>query len=160
MKRSRHPRRFLTAREREQISAAIAAAERETSGEIRVHLAARCPGDPYVEATRVFQMLGMQKTRHRNGVLIYLATADRRFAIVGDEGIHRRVPESFWDDVAAEMARRFRESDFCDGICTAVRMVGEHLAAYFPPLPGDVNELPDVVSTDEGRPGKDGRRKA
>jgi uncharacterized membrane protein len=56
----------------------------------------------------------MTRTRHRNGVLIYLATEHRKFAILGDEGIHRVVPENYWEDVKEEMQKNFREGRICE----------------------------------------------
>ena len=90
---------FFTKEEGDRVIAAIRIAETNTSGEIRVHIEAKCKGDILKQAQKTFKKLGMQKTAARNGVLFFIAPERRGFAIVGDEGIDAVVPENFWDDV-------------------------------------------------------------
>lgn len=138
--------KFFKPEEEERIIAAIKAAERDTSGEIRVHLEANCKGTVMEEAQKVFRRLGMHKTEARNGVLIMLAPERKEFAILGDEGINKVVPENFWQEERDLMQEHFRHGAFADGICLAVGQVGEKLKAYFPYQQGDTNELPDDIS--------------
>lgn len=142
----RRPHRFFSERERHGIAAAIRKAESQTSGEIRVHVEGRCPGEPAVRAREVFAALGMHRTARRNGVLLYLAVRDRKFAVIGDEGIHRVVPEHFWGEVAAELERSFRAGQFPPGISRAIERIGAELARHFPGTAEDRNELPDIPS--------------
>ena len=118
---AKHPawtRRLLTEADFDAITRAIAAAEARTSAEIRVHLERRVPRrlwvgrapDVLTRARHVFRRLGMHKTVERHGVLIYLAVEDRRFAVVGDEGIHGRVGDPHWEGVRDLMADRLRAS--------------------------------------------------
>jgi uncharacterized membrane protein len=155
--RSGRPKRFFTAEEEVAIVAAIEAAERRTSAEIRVHLEHRCPGgDPLDRARRHFEALGMTATAERNGVLVYLATGDRLFAVAGDRGIHEVVPEGFWDEVTAAMAERFREDDFAGGLERGLARIGEKLAGHFPHAgEADRNELPDAISRSDEESGPD-----
>lgn len=146
---SRHAHRFFTRLEQRRIVAAIQDAEQQTSGEIRVHVEGRCGGDAYARARQVFDTLGMHRTRRRNGVLIYLAIRDRRFAVVGDDGIHGTVPPGFWDAIRDAMEEGFRQGRFCQGVCGGVLAIGQHLKAYFPWTPSDRDELPDRMSTGE-----------
>jgi uncharacterized membrane protein len=141
--RAAERRAFLAAQERARVVAAIARAEEGTSGEIRVFTERRCRGEATPRARRVFARLGMTATRRRNGVLIYVAIDDRRFAIVGDEGIHTHVGDAYWEALRDRVAARFREGAFCDGICEAVAEVGAVLRTAFPREPGDVDELPN-----------------
>jgi len=145
MERSGRPQAFLTPEERERVQAAIAAAEGRTSGEIRVVVSRTARGDVLEAARKRFARLRMHRTQERNGVLILLAVASRRFAIVGDEGIHRVVGPEGWEHLRDGMAERFRQGDFADGLVYAVEEVGRVLAERFPWQPGDVNELPDEV---------------
>ncbi|MDP2359784.1 MAG: TPM domain-containing protein [bacterium] len=148
MARSDKPAEFLTAAEQEQVRAAVAEAERGTSGEIRVYLERRIPWfgrDPYRRARRVFVMLGMHETEVHNGVLVYLATASHRFAIVGDERLHQIVGDLGWHRIADAMTAHFAADRFGDGLAEAVRAAGGQLAEYFPRHPDDVNELPDEI---------------
>jgi len=142
----KHPKKFFTEDEQRKIVEEIRKAEDRTSGEIRVHLDRHSGKDVLKKAQRIFIQLGMNRTKHRNGVLIYLVTDHRRFAILGDEGIHRVVPENYWEDVKEEMQKHFREGKFLTGLCLGIQRVGEKLQAYFPPEKGDVDELPDEIS--------------
>jgi uncharacterized membrane protein len=139
-------RDFFTAGDQQEIVAAIRAAELDTSGEIRVHIETTCKGDVLDRAAFLFRQLGMTKTRLRNGVLIYLSVRDRKFAIIGDHGIHRVVPENFWDHIKEDSIRAFKEGRFRDGLISAVAETGEHLKRHFPYKKDDVNELSDEIS--------------
>jgi uncharacterized membrane protein len=139
-------RRFFSARDKERLLAAIQAAERLTSGEIRVHVESSAGGDPIRRAAGVFEQLGMTRTQLRNGVLIYLAVADRKFAIIGDRGIDAAVPENFWEETKERMGREFQAGRFVEGVCLGIRLAGEHLAQHFPCRSDDVNELTDEIS--------------
>ena len=142
--------------DRKRIIDAIGAAEARSRGEVRVHLEGRCPGgDPLVRAARVFEELGMTATELRNGVLVYVATEDRAFAIVGDRGIDERAGAALWDGIADAMGRRFAEGSFADGLVEAIARVGDALAEHFPRRAGDapdVDELPDDISLGKESP--------
>ncbi len=140
------PATFFTAEERTAIQSAIAAAEDRTSGEIRVHLELRTPGQPLLAAQLLFGTLGMARTEAQNGVLVYISVEDHKFAILGDEGIHRLVPEGFWDETLIRMKARFQEDRCAQGVIEAVEAVGEKLHRFFPFQRGDRDELPDEIS--------------
>jgi uncharacterized membrane protein len=147
-------RPWLAAADFDAISRAIIEAEAGTSAEIRVHLERRVKHrrwgrrvEALQRAQRLFTQLGMHRTLGRNGVLIYLALADRKLAIVGDEGIHTRVGDRSWQDVRDGMVERLRQGRAGEAIVTAVAEVGRLLARHFPRRPDDVDELPPEVST-------------
>ena len=142
---------FIGALDQARIVGAIGDAEKRTSGEIRLHIQPKILGAELRDlAERTFERLGMTKTSHRNGVLLFVASEDRKFVILGDKGIDDVVPAGFWDDIAAKLTIRFRDGDFTAGIVDAVEAIGEHLAAFFPRSADDVNELPDDIDiTDE-----------
>jgi len=137
---------FFSKQEKEEIKHAIMNAELDTSGEIRVHIENTFNGDVLDRAAFVFKQLGMNKTELRNGVLIYLAVKNRRFAIIGDSGIHKVVPENYWDSIKAKMLDHFRESRFADGLIEAITSTGRHLKQHFPRQKDDINELTDEIS--------------
>ncbi len=122
-------------------------AESNTSGEIRVHVERYCKAEPMARAINIFKWLGMTHTEHRNGVLLYLALQDRKFAIIGDAGINKTVPPEFWNTVSEEMTVHFKAGKIAEGICEGIRLTGEKLKIYFPYERGDRNELPDEIST-------------
>lgn len=138
--------RFLTPAEHARVRAAIAEAESRTSGELRVHLEDLCQEDVLDHAAFIFEELGMHRTRHRNGVLIYLSVADRKLAVIGDEGIDRRVPPDFWNDVLGLLKLHLAAGRPADGLVEAVHTVGEKLCALFPREANDKNELPNDIS--------------
>lgn len=140
-------KKFFSPEQKEKIIKAIREAEQQTSGEIRVHLEHHCKIHPLDRAGQVFRMLKMHQTQLRNGVLIYLAVDDKRFAIFGDEGINEAVPENFWEDIKEEMRGYFTNGDFTGGICLAIKKTGDKLKEFFPYHDDDVNELPDDIST-------------
>ncbi|MEI7981242.1 MAG: TPM domain-containing protein [Bacteroidota bacterium] len=139
-------RDFFSPQEQEEIKEAIMSAELDTSGEIRVHVENSCSGDVMDRTAFVFKQLGMNKTALRNGVLIYLAIKNRRFAIIGDKGIHAVVPENFWDDIKSDMLEHFRNDRFKDGLVQAILNAGIHLKKNFPRAKNDINELSDEIS--------------
>jgi uncharacterized membrane protein len=132
--------------QKEQIISSIRNAEKQTSGEIRVHLEMTCMGDPLERAKRIFYKLKMHKTKMRNGTLIYLALKNQKFAIYGDKGINDVVPENFWQDVKEAMHTHFSGGDFIDGIDLGIHRIGQKLKELFPYQDDDFNELPDDIS--------------
>ncbi len=137
---------LLTEAELKRVRLAIAAAEERTSGEIRVHMEDHIEEDVLDHAAFIFEELGMHRTRHRNGVLIYLSVADRKLAVIGDEGIDRRVPANFWNDVLGLLKLHLAAGRPADGLVEAVHTVGEKLSALFPREANDKNELPNDIS--------------
>ncbi len=138
-------KKLLSAAEEEQVLSAIKQAENNTSAEIRVAIDKRCQGDPVKKAIELFEKLGMTATQHRNGVLIYVSLYDRKFAIIGDIGIHNIVGDSFWKQVATEMRNYFARGEVVKGIIAGIYEAGEVLAKYFPRDNSDINELPDEI---------------
>lgn len=139
-------RNFFTKEQSENIRLAIMNAELDTSGEIRVHIENTCAGEVLDRAQVIFNKLEMAKTASRNGVLIYLAVQNRKFAIIGDKAIHTVVTESFWDSVRNNMLNHFRENRFTEGLIDAITETGLQLKKHFPYQTNDVNELSDEIS--------------
>ena len=152
----RHPRwarRFFTEADLDAIAAAVREAESRTSAEIRVHIERRVAHglrrrttDAMERARQVFAALGMHRTAHRSGVLVYLAIEDRKLAIVGDEAIHTHVGDDYWTGVRDRMVERLRAGAVRGAVIGAVAEVGTTLARFFPRRPDDVDELPDDVN--------------
>ncbi len=132
-------------REQELIANAIGAAEKATSGEIRIAIDKHCNGSAFERATAYFAELGMDKTAQHNGVLIYLAHEDHKFAIIGDRGIDSVVPDDFWETAQVAMKAHFLSGNIAEGIVAGVSLAGEKLALFFPYQSGDVNELPNDI---------------
>jgi uncharacterized membrane protein len=137
---------FFTTTQKEQIVQAIREAETNTSGEIKVHIETRCPGEVMEHAKEVFFSLKLNETSLRNGVLFYLAIDDHKFAILGDAGIDAVVPAHFWQEIKDHMRAQFKKGAITEGLCEGIRMAGQELKAHFPYLPGDSNELSDDIS--------------
>ena len=137
---------FFTETEQAQLKSAVAAAELHTSGEVRLFLDTNCEGDVLDRAAFVFKELGMHKTDLRNGVLIYIATADRKFAIIGDSGINAKVGQNFWDEAKTMIKQGFGNQQYADTLCQVIVKVGESLKTYFPRQHDDINELSDDIA--------------
>ncbi len=147
--RSDNPVFFFSKKEKTAIVKAIKEAEKNCSGEIRVHIAKSVKEDIIKEAIETFEKIGMARTKLRNGVLIFFAVKNRQFAIIGDKGIHEKLGEDFWKETAKEMEKFFRNGNFAEGMTYGIRRIGEILKAYFPYQMDDVNELPDEISISE-----------
>src|SRR5437667_5287765 len=141
-------RHFFATLDSDRIVAAIAEAEKKSSGQVRVHVTHRKPENLEERAARRFEKLGMTRTAHRNGVLIYIAPKLRRFRILGDTGVHEKCGDEFWKETASEMEEHFRRGEFTEGVVRGIEKAGELLAAHFPRSAGDRNELPDEVTED------------
>jgi uncharacterized membrane protein len=137
---------FFSEEQSQQIISAIREAEKDTSGEIRVHLEDRAKPNALEQAKLLFVKLGMNQTDLHNGVLIYLAVQDHQFAIVGGPGIDKKVPIDFWDEVRNLMQSHFKNGDFAGGLAAGILMAGEQLRQYFPCATDDKNELTDDIS--------------
>jgi uncharacterized membrane protein len=141
-------RKFLSKLDSDRIVAAIADAEKQSSGEIRVHVTQRKPDNLEERARRRFELLGMTRTAERNGVLFYVAPNLRRFQILGDSGIHEKCGDAFWKETAAGMEEHFRRGEFTEGLIHGIAKAGAILAEHFPRTDADTNELPDEVTED------------
>jgi uncharacterized membrane protein len=137
---------FLSSVDEEAIVAAIQQAEKNTSGEIRIHIENHSEKPPLERAQEVFHVLGMNATMARNGVLFYVGVDDQTFAIIGDEGIDKAVENDFWDCTKDIVIGHFKEGRFKEGLVEGILRAGDRLKAYFPFADDDKNELPDTIS--------------
>jgi uncharacterized membrane protein len=138
---------FFSDAEKQLIVSSIQAAEKQTSGEIRVFVESRCKYvDPLDRATDIFDKLDMVQTTARNAVLVYVAIKDRQLAIFGDKGIHEKVGAEFWNKEVKLILSHFDRADYAAGIAHVVEEIGEALRTHFPyDREGDINELPDDI---------------
>jgi uncharacterized membrane protein len=137
---------FLSAEEEQEIIEAIRMAEKNTSGEIRVHIEKTSKTDAFNRALEVFHDLKMDNTKQQNGVLIYVAVEDKTFVIYGDKGINDVVPKDFWDSTKNVIQSHFKNGHFKQGLLEGILNAGEQLETFFPWEHGDINELPNEVS--------------
>ena len=137
---------FLTASEEGAIVSAIRDAEKDTSGEIRVHIEAHTDEDHYEHALKVFAELKMHKTELRNGVLFYVAVNDHKFVILGDQGINDKVTDDFWDNTKEMMQDYFRKGNFKQGLVDGILKAGHELKTHFPYQSNDLDELSNEIS--------------
>jgi len=137
---------FLTSTQEEEIIEAIRFAEKETSGEIRVHIEKSTEKDPFERAKEIFHFLKMDETEKQNGVLFYLAVDDKKFSILGDKGINNAVPDMFWDSVRDIVLDKFKIGDYTEGLKLGIIEAGNKLKQFFPYQKNDNNELDDSIS--------------
>jgi uncharacterized membrane protein len=138
---------FFTEEEKQQLVEAIQKAEQRTSGEVRLFVESNCRFvDPTDRAKELFLQLGMDKTKDRNGTLIYVAVKDHQAAILGDIGIHQKVGQHYWEDEIRKMFLYFKQEHLAEGLCNIINDIGEALHFYFPyDRETDKNELPDEI---------------
>ena len=138
---------FFSEPEKNQIVTAIRDAEKQTSGEIRVYVESHCRFvDPMDRAAEVFTFLKMKKTSAQNAVLIYLAVKDRQVAIFGDQGIHEKVGDAFWNQELRHILSEFQVAHYSDAVAKVVTDIGNALKSHFPyDRQTDTNELPDDI---------------
>lgn len=146
---------FLTPDDEAAVVGAIRIAEKNTSGEIRIHLEPHSNPegtkkdermDAIDRAEEVFNMLHMDNTKEANGVLIYVAVEDRTLVIMGDKGINDKVGQDFWESTKDIMIKHFKEGEMKMGLVNGILKAGEQLKKYFPYRKDDQNELPDDIS--------------
>lgn len=139
---------FLTPEDEAAVVAAIRDVETRTSAEIRVCVTYRWVFRIEARAWKVFARLGMANTRERNGVLIFMVPRRRRFVVIGDQGADSRAPAGFWKSVADIMSERLRTEDKASAIVAGIRMIGEPLAAAWPPHADNPDELSNDIARD------------
>ena len=137
---------FLTDKEMASLVEAIKIAEDQSSGEIRVHIDSTSEDDFAKKAFAIFQSLEMHKTKERNGVLFYVNFEQHYLTIIGDEGIHKKVKQSFWDHLHDEMTAEFAKENYCIGLENAILKTGQELKKYFPISGENINELSNDIS--------------
>ena len=145
MARSTNPKKFLSEAESAKINSAVKDAESKTSGEIKLVIARHCWGKMEAKGAKIFRELGLDKTKERNCVLILFIITNREFLVHGDQGIHDRVGQEFWDDIRNKMAIAFKQDKFGEGISQGVFLIGEKLSTYFPYQRDDINEISDEI---------------
>ena len=138
---------FLTQTQEQQIIDAIRAAEKNTSGEIRVHLERNSEKDPLERAKEVFYFLKMDKTKNKNGVLFYVAVDDKKFSVLGDTGINNLVSEDFWYSIKDAVIQHFSIGSYADGLKEGILATGEKLKEFFPFQTNDDDELSKEISS-------------
>lgn len=137
---------FLTKEEEQKIIEAIRSAEKETSGEIRVHIERNTTKHCMEHAKEIFHFLHMDETEEKNGVLFYVAVHTHQFAIIGDTGIDEKVPDDFWNDVKDIVTAEFSKGNNANGLTLGILEAGQKLQQFFPYKEGDINELSDDIS--------------
>lgn len=137
---------FLTKAEEQEIVEAIVLAEKNTSGEIRIHIEENSTKPPLERAQEVFHLLGMDNTQLRNGVLFYICMQSRNFAVIGDKGINDVVEADFWDCTKDTVISHFKQGQYKDGLVSGISRAGERLKKHFPFEDGDSNELSNEIS--------------
>ena len=143
----RRKNKFFDSEELHLITRAVKAAEKETSGEVRVFIEARCSWmDAIDRAREIFFSLKMDQTEHRNATLVYIAMKDHQLAVYGDEGIHKKVGTEYWNGLVREMISCFNKDNYAEGIASCVLQIGQALKTNFPyEKETDKNELPDDI---------------
>jgi len=143
-----HHKEFLDKIDDEKVVAAIAEAEKRTSGEIRVWISHRKVSDALAAAQKRFLKLGMDKTAERNAVMLYIAPHSQVFAVIGDSGVHEKCGDAFWTEIASRLSTDLKKESITAALVDAVKKIGDLLAAHFPPGPSGGNKLSNDILRD------------
>jgi len=141
-------RKFLSNLDHAAVVAAIAEAEKKSSGQIRLFITHKRVDDPVATAEKQFHRFGLAGTKHRNAIFLFISPASRKFAVLGDEGIHEKAGDAAWQEIGAALEGHFRQGEFTAGLIAAIHRAGDLLALHYPPTPESVNQLPDDIETD------------
>ncbi|MGA2229428.1 MAG: TPM domain-containing protein [Tepidisphaeraceae bacterium] len=125
-------RHFLAQIDDPAIQAAIQKAEISTTGKIHVYVCHHDVADPLLIAQQHFSRLGMDRTPHRNAVLIFVAPESHKFAIIGDKAVHEKCGDEFWSRVAGEMVEYFKKDQWTAALTHGIRKAGQLLSEHFP----------------------------
>lgn len=137
----------LLPEEEKTIVTSIRTVEKHCTAELHVHLAGRIKKGIEQDAQLVFKKLKLYKTEHRNSVLIYVIPPLKKFIVLGDIGIHSKVKEEFWQEVAHKISDTIRERDIVHGILKGIELIGIRLTEYFPSTgKSNPNEISDEIS--------------
>jgi uncharacterized membrane protein len=143
---SMRTKEFISQLDHDRIVRAIRESETKTSGQIRVYVQrGKLAGDPVIAAQEKFHKLGMDATKERNGVLIFVLPRARKFAVIGDEGVHQKCGDEFWQQLVKRMRAHFQKENFTDALVEAIEEAGDLLARHFPKTSAPRNELPDEI---------------
>ncbi|MCB9426855.1 MAG: TPM domain-containing protein [Flavobacteriales bacterium] len=137
---------FISKEDEKKIIEAITLAEKQTSGEIKVHIESKTTKPPLERAQEVFYELGMMETAASNGVLFYVGIHDHSFAIIGDTGIDEKVGQNFWESTKDIVITHFKKKEYTQGLIHGIAEAGNALKTYFPYQSDDINELSDEIS--------------
>jgi uncharacterized membrane protein len=142
--------KFLNDDELLRISNKIKEEEKKTAGEICVSIKEHRSFLQKKKSLRIlteeeFLKLGIDKTRDKTGIIIFILLEAREFYILADEGINKKVAEKTWDKIKDEMQEHFIQGKFSEGIIYGVERVGKILSEHFPIKPDDTNEISDRV---------------
>lgn len=139
-------RNFFNKQEQNLVEGAIRSAETKTSAELVVHLDNLCFGDPIKAAEKVFVRLGMHNTAERNGVLVYIATLNKKIAVVGDLGIYSKLEPDYWKKIVDQLIAEFRADHKAEALSASIMDIGNKLAEFFPRQHNDADELSNKIS--------------
>lgn len=137
---------FLTNTQMASLVEAIQTAEDHSTGEIRIHIDSNTDDDNAEMAFDVFKSLCMDKTAERNAVLFHVNFEKKYLTIIGDEGIHKKVNQHFWDHMHDNVTSEFAKGKYYEGLKSAILETGIELKKYFPISGENPNELPNEIS--------------
>jgi uncharacterized membrane protein len=141
-----HPKTFIDGLDDDKIIAAIARAERETTGEIRICVSHVHHDDVLAGAKHRFFKLKMNRAPDRNGVLIYFSPRAQQFAVFGDAGAHEKCGDEFWKNIVAQITPRLKKGELTEAVVEAIESIGKMLARHFPRKPGGTqNQTESIV---------------
>lgn len=143
--------KYFTEEDLKSIQQKISETEETTSGELRVcfrhkRQSSEKTMEKHSIALDAFHSLGMHKTKHKTGVLIFILFDEKYFDVIADEGIHKKIPDEKWKEIELKITEEFKKGNFSGTIIHVLTEIGKVLAKEFPNEADDTNELTDEIS--------------
>lgn len=133
-------RRPLTDEELQRLEAKVAEIEARSTARIEVAIVRREWLGLEHMARRLLERHGRRGLEGHPLVLILLVTGHRQFLIRGDEAVHAKVGQDFWQHVRERMLEELREGRLYDGLATGIQLLGDALMTAFPEQGGAAPE--------------------
>ncbi|MCX7877105.1 MAG: TPM domain-containing protein [Ignavibacteria bacterium] len=138
--------KYFSEEDLQKIQEALDELERKTCGEIVLSFHERLTlweklYDRHELALKDFRRLGVSNTKYRTGILFYVLFSEKYFDIIADEGIYRKIPDEFWNELESELQESFRQGKFAEGILTLIRKAQKLLEKEFPQRGSSEDEI-------------------
>lgn len=138
--RRHSPRHFLTKEETKKLSDRVAMFETKTSCELVFHFRRRLGREPLVKNESLFYKFGLEKTKHRNAILITIAVTDHKFAIWADQGVIRHTGDGLWHHVTSLMSHLLKNGKRLQALFAAIEEAEAVLAKEQPHFASEKQE--------------------
>jgi len=98
-----------------------------------------------LNARAIFQKSGIYKTHKQTGLLIYLASFEKKSFVIADTGAEALLSEDIIKDIQQEFDKVLKSNNNDDKIALVLQKFSDIFSKYIPKTEDDTNELPDNI---------------